>query len=242
MDKVNKLIVVIPAYEPTEDFIEYSVKVSKGANTLVVINDGSGAEYDYIFDEIEKIENATCLKHEKNLGKGCALKTAFNYCAQHFNGDYIIVTADCDGQHAVEDVFKVYEATKENIDCLILGSRDFTLSNIPRNSQLGNALFRKAYKFFYGLAVYDTQTGLRGCSVDLAKEFTVVKGKRFEYEMSVLIYAKKNAIKIIEVPIKTIYPENPQEHATHYKPIKDTVKIFLVVLKNLFVPKKRIKK
>ena len=233
MSKNNRLIVVIPSYEPGEEFIEYAKTVSESAKNVVVVNDGSCEKYDFIFDAIAKLENVIYLKNEKNQGKGCSLKTAFAYCADNFDEDDVIVTADCDGQHAAEDVIKVYNAALENKGFLVLGSRDFTLSNIPPKSQIGNTMFRKAYKRYYGLSVYDTQTGLRGFSVSLGQAFIDVSGERFEYEMGVLIYAKQHDIPILEVPIKTIYPENPKEHATHYKAIRDSLKIWGVVLKNV---------
>lgn len=238
----HSFIVIIPAYEPHRDFIAYAKTVSESAKCLIVVNDGSSKDYDYIFDEIASFEGVVYLKHEINRGKGCALKTAFEYCAEHFEPQEVIVTADCDGQHASDDVIRVYEAALANDDCLILGSRDFTQSNIPPKSQIGNSIFRGAFRFFYGQKVYDTQTGLRGFSVALGKEFASVKGKRFEYEMTVLIYAKKNRIKIIETPIQTIYPDDPKDHVTHYRPIKDTVKIYAVVLKNLWMRKNKERK
>ena len=242
MSEIKNLIVVIPAYEPDKEFIEYAKIISKSAQHVVVVNDGSGENYNYIFDKISKLENVSYLKHEINKGKGCALKTALKYCIENYEESAVIVTADCDGQHIPEDVIKVYKKTQENPECLILGSRDFTLKNIPPKSQIGNTMFRKAFKFFYRLNVYDTQTGLRGFTVSLAQDLLTVRGDRFEYEMSVLIYAKKNKIKIIETPIHTIYPDNPEDHVTHYRPIKDSLKIFGVVLKNIWVPKRKKRK
>ena len=242
LQKKNGLIVMNPAYEPRKEFIEYARTVSESACRVVVINDGSGREYDEIFDEIAKIDNVTYLKHEVNRGKGSALKTGLQYCVSELEPESVLVTADCDGQHAPEDVVKVYEAALSHKDCLILGSRNFELGNIPPKSQMGNTMFRKAYRFFYGLNIYDTQTGLRGFTVSLAEELLLVRGDRFEYEMSVLIYAKKNRIEILEVPIQTIYPEDPKDHVTHYRPIKDSLEIFGVVLKNLRTPKKRVRR
>jgi len=238
----NNLIVIIPAYEPQKEFIDYAKVVGDFAKLVVVINDGSSEDYNFIFDEISSLENVVYLRHEENKGKGCALKTAFKYCVENCDKEDIIVTADCDGQHASEDVINVYKEALNNTQCLILGSRNFKLANIPPKSQIGNTLFRRAFRFFYGLKVYDTQTGLRGFSVSLAEDFLLVRGERFEYEMSVLIFAKKNKIRIIETPIQTIYPDDPKDHVTHYRPIKDTLKIFNVVVKNIWVPKKKKKK
>ena len=228
----NALVVIIPAYEPRTEFVDYAKEVSTHAARVVVINDGSGPEYDPIFDELSKIPNLTCLKHEVNRGKGCALKTAFAYCTEELPEHSVLVTADCDGQHAAEDVLRVYEAARANTDKLVLGSRNFNLPNIPRKSRVGNSMFRVSYRVIYGLPVYDTQTGLRGFSPALAKAYLSVPGERFEYEMGMLIYSKRDGIPILEVPIRTIYPENPKDHVTHYRAIWDGMKIWGVVLKN----------
>ena len=42
----EKLIVIIPAYEPQREFIDYAKKVAGFAEELVVVNDGSGQKYD----------------------------------------------------------------------------------------------------------------------------------------------------------------------------------------------------
>lgn len=228
----NRLVVIIPAYEPQNKFEEYAKEVSAQAAHVVVVNDGSGAEYDGIFDRISQIPNLTCLKHEENKGKGRALKTAFDYCVKTFPKEAVLVTADCDGQHAVEDVMHVYQAALDNRESLVLGSRDFTLPNIPTRSQVGNTTFRVAYRWIYGLSVYDTQTGLRGFSPTLAKAFIDVPGERFEYEMGMLIFAKREGIPILETPIQTIYPDNPKDHVSHYRAFRDGMRIFFVVFKN----------
>ena len=59
--------------------------------------------------ELKEKYGCQLLTHEKNLGKGRALKNAFNYFltmpdAEEYNG---LVTADSDGQHRVEDVVKM---------------------------------------------------------------------------------------------------------------------------------------
>ncbi len=226
-------IVVIPSYKPKNDFIEYAKDLSNKVKRIIVVNDGSSQEYDGIFDEIKKIENVTYISYKDNQGKGYALKRGFLYAINNFSENDVIITADSDGQHKIEDVEKVYAKAKDNPCSLVLGSRDFSLSNIPKKSKMGNATMRKMFKIFYGGNVYDTQTGLRGFSVKTAKEFLSVKGNRFEYELAVLIYAQKTRVEIIEIKIETVYPNDPKKHDTHFRAIKDSIKVFLVMLKNV---------
>jgi dolichol-phosphate mannosyltransferase len=59
-----------------------------------------------------------------------------------------------------------------------------------------------------------------------------VKGERFEYEMKVLIACSRAGIPMIPVTIETIY-EN-ENKGTHFHPIKDSWKIYKVILGSFF--------
>ena len=229
----EKLIVIIPAYEPPREFVDYARRVAEFARELVVVNDGSGSEYDRIFKEIEAIENVKYITYGENHGKGYALKQAFKYCSEAYDESYACVTADCDGQHDVNDIERVASTAVEHKGTLVLGARNFDLPNVPKRSRAGNTNTRRIFRLLYGLKLTDTQTGLRGFSVKLAKRFLSVKGDRFEYEMNMLIYTKKNDISVLEIPIKTIYPDNPEDHVSHFKTISDSAKVIGALLGNL---------
>ncbi len=229
----DNLVVIIPAYEPPAEFIPYAERVAGIAKKLIVINDGSNERFNPVFERISELENVVYLTYGENHGKGYALKYAFKYCAENFPKDDVLVTADCDGQHRIEDVINVYKATVQHPEALILGSRDFNHPNVPPRSRFGNTNIRRIFRILYGVKVYDTQTGLRGMTVSLAERLIEVKGDRFEYEMGMLIYAQKNSIPISETPIATVYPEDPKEHVSHFKTFKDSMRMLSTVVKNL---------
>lgn len=229
----EKLIVIIPAYEPPKEFVAYARHVAELAEALIVVNDGSGQKYDEIFKAIETIENVKYITYDKNHGKGYALKQALRYCAENYDDSYVCVTADCDGQHDIKDIEAIAYTAFDHPNALILGSRDFDSPNVPKRSKMGNTNIRRMFRFLYGLNLRDTQTGLRGFSVNLARRFASVYGDRFEFEMEMLIHSRKNEIPILEIPIKTIYPDNPKEHISHFKTVKDSLKIVGVTFRNL---------
>ncbi len=234
MEKTKEnLIVIIPAYEPPKEFVEYAKSVCEFAKKVVVVNDGSNEKYDCIFNEIARQENVVYLTYAENHGKGYALKTAFKYCSENFDENDIVVTADCDGQHKQEDIVNVYKACVTHLDAFIMGSRDLNAPNVPKRSKMGNQSIKRMFKFLYGLKLYDSQTGLRGCSVKLCADLAKIKGNRFDYEHSQLIYLKKRNIEILEIPIQTIYPENVEDHVSHFRTFKDSVNVFWVMIKNL---------
>ena len=226
-------IAVIPAYEPPESFVSYAALVLQSTDALVVVDDGSGKEYNAVFDKIKDLKGATVLSYEKNRGKGYALKQAFSYCVTHFASEDVIVTADCDGQHAPADVAAVCDAALQHPDTCVLGVRDFTQANVPARSKTGNIQTLRLLRWLFSLELTDSQTGLRAFTVKTAREFIKIDGNRFEYETGMLIYAKRNHIHIREVPIQTIYPEDPEDHISHYKTFRDSFQIIGVMLRYL---------
>ena len=236
MKDLSKVIVIIPAYEPPSSFIDYSKSlINEGFGGVVVVNDGSCEKYDSVFNTISEIDGCTVLSYGENRGKGYALKTAFKYCKDNYDSSYVFVTADCDGQHLIKDVKNVADAAKENQNKLILGSRDFSLEHVPARSRAGNVNIRRLFKFFYGLSLSDTQTGLRACSYSMLERLVGIKGDRFEYEMNMLIVLHKSHFSILEVPIETVYEKKADdvEKVSHFKTISDSVKVMATLFQNL---------
>lgn len=67
--------IIIPALNPTKSLVDYVNRLlAEGAAQIIVVNDGSNEELTHIFTELNAIENCTVLTHEKNKGKGRALK------------------------------------------------------------------------------------------------------------------------------------------------------------------------
>ncbi|AVQ23274.1 bifunctional glycosyltransferase family 2/GtrA family protein [Fusobacterium nucleatum subsp. nucleatum ATCC 23726] len=230
---MKKTLILVPALNPPKQLIDYVKSLlDNGLNDILLVDDGSKEEFKEIFDTIEKFleGNIKVFRHAKNLGKGRALKNAFNYFLTLSNlAEYSgVVTADSDGQHRVEDVIKVAKEVEENPNKLILGCRDFNLEQVPPKSKFGNKITNGAFKLFYGKNISDTQTGLRGFPTAIIKDFLDIAGERFEYETKMLIYCFQKEIEIKEVVIETIYFNDNSE--THFNPILDSIKIYKVTL------------
>ena len=225
--------IIIPAYEPDDKLIGLMDNlVSEGLSPIVVVNDGSDkGTYDSIFDAVAK-RGAVVLNHAVNMGKGRALKSAFNYCLNEYPDMAGVITADSDGQHTASDIKKCMDALLQNPDKLVLGVRDFDESGIPARSVFGNKTTSRVMKFLTGMSISDTQTGLRGISAEFMKYLLTEKGERFEFETNMLLATKELGIEICEVPIKTIYLE--ENKSSHFNPIKDSIRIYAVFLKFLF--------
>lgn len=217
---------LIPAYEPSEVLLKAVDALLKMNLQVVVIDDGSGSDYQPIFDQLDK--RVHLLHHKANQGKGAALKTGYRYIRDKYN-KFMIVTADADGQHAPADIMRLVAEYPAHPGALMLGSRTFESHNVPLRSKFGNELTKKIFAFITKQPLGDTQTGLRAFDDSLTEFMLSVPGERFEYEMNVLLRASRTGVEIVELPIQTIYENGNQ--SSHFDPIKDSLKIYSQVLK-----------
>lgn len=233
MSSYYDIPVIIPSYEPDDKLIALLCALQEtGIRHVVVVDDGSGEAYAAFFEQAEALDNCAVLHHAVNLGKGRALKTAFNYCLREFSDMPGCVTADSDGQHTPSDILACMGTLWEHPEALVLGCRDFDAPDVPARSSFGNKCTRKVFRYLMGLSVSDTQTGLRAVPTFFMRDLMQVKGERFEYETNMLVETKNLNIPIVEVPVETVYIE--ENKTSHFNPVKDSVRIYMVFGKFLF--------
>lgn len=231
---MDDFIILIPAYNPPKDILsEYLEKLDKeGFTKIVIVNDGSRSEYIDYFDSL-KNRGFDIFTHHKNLGKGRALKNAFNYILNTYTKFRYIVTVDSDGQHSVGDVINIINVIKDEYKPIMyLGARNFSEKNVPFKSSFGNKSTSFFYKVLFHDKIQDTQTGLRFIPKDFIIDFMDLDGERFEYEINMLINCSRTGKEVVELPISTLYFDNNSE--SHFNPIKDSFKIYKVMFKSFF--------
>lgn len=222
-------VVIVPSFNPDEKLLRLlHTLLDAGLSQILIVNDGSRPDCAPCFEQAQAL-GATVLTHAVNMGKGRALKTAFNYVLNTFGDSVHAVCADADGQHAAEDIRACLDALEAHPDSLIMGCRQFDDKSIPFRSRFGNKLTRQVFRALCGVRVSDTQTGLRALTGASMRRFLTVKGERFEYEMNVLIETKEQNIPLVEVPIHTIYIEENQ--TSHFNPLRDSLRIYAVFMK-----------
>ncbi len=232
MDKAlaaRRVVIVIPALNPGAELIALVHQLrDHGFERFIIVNDGSDASCDRVFEQVAEGPAVTVLKHTKNCGKGKALKTAFYHFLTHCHDYDGVVTVDADGQHAPSDIRNVAETLLGTSHALVLGTRSFA-REIPLRSRMGNALTRYIFCLMLGKRVFDTQTGLRGIPSSFLEEFTEVPGERYEYETNMLISVCRKGGKIVEMPINTIYIDGNK--SSHFNPLLDSLRIYFVLFR-----------
>lgn len=220
-------VVIIPAFQPDEALITITDQLWSMGYRIIVVDDGSGKDYQQIFEAVNDI--AIILHHEKNRGKGAAIKTALTYVSEELWDSEVIGVMDSDGQHTTKDMRKVLEWAENHRGSLVLGVRSVG-KRMPFKSRVGNQITRRIFHMLSGVRVSDTQTGLRAFSPDLIKMMLSVRGERYEYETNVLMEMAKGRIPIEEVGIDTIYHDN-KNSCSHFHVLRDSIRIYRDLLK-----------
>lgn len=226
----NVTYILIPAYKPDHLMIELLIDLKKEGFDIVVVNDGSGKQYDSVFEEAKKY--AFVLNQNPNRGKGAALRLGFSYVNLHQDDHKYVITCDADGQHAISDIIKVNEKLWET-DNVVLGSRKFDKS-VPKRSRNGNFMSRLCRTLLTKEYVPDDQCGLRGFPLKDIFNIISLQGDHYEYEMNVICNLQIKRLKFEEVPIETIYLNN--NSSSHFKPNLDTFRIQRTIWMNAIVP------
>ena len=226
MANQKQVIVVIPAYEPSDELLTLIQEIgSQTPFKVIIVDDGSGSRYAPIFEEARL--DAYVIGYKDSEGKGSALKTAFSYILKRYE-EAIIVTADSDGQHRVKDIVAIAEAAKQHPEALVLGIRSFD-KQVPVRSRFGNKITSFIFQLSSGIKIKDTQTGLRAFDGKALNYLLKIPGNRYEYEMNMLMNWAKDQKEIYEKPIETIYRN--ENSSSHFHPVKDSFQIYKEIIK-----------
>jgi glycosyltransferase involved in cell wall biosynthesis len=164
MNKVigdTKIALLIPAYNE-EKYIEGVIKnSSKYGMDIIIIDDGS---IDSTASTVESLIPAysphlKLIRHSKNLGKGQALITGFDYIKD--NNYAGVITLDADGQHDTKEIINFLEVIKKEDPDLIIGDRLGNTAGMPF-IRLGTNVFSSwIISRIAGKKVSDVQSGYR---------------------------------------------------------------------------------
>ncbi len=224
----NRATIVMPAYEPTSALETIARTLSHTGRPVIVVDDGSPASCRDLFARVARLPGVVLLSHEVNRGKGEALKTAFSYCLRHGPPDQAgVVTADADGQHAVEDIVRVADQLDRTPSALVLGCRQFD-GAVPLRSRVGNLVASTLFRLILGRSLRDTQTGLRGIPRNFVGDLVGIEAGRYEFELDMLVRAAARGMAIVQVPIRTIYGGASR---LHFAPLRDSLRVASVFMR-----------
>jgi len=197
-----KLSVVIPVYNELQWIREIVRRVQAVPipKELILIDDCSTDGTRAILKEIESVANIRVIYHEKNQGKGAALRTGF----QHATGNVVIVQ-DADLEYDPAEYPRLLQPIIENKADVVFGSR-FIGDNhrvLYFWHYVANKSLTMLSNFFTNLNLTDMETCYKVFRREVLQGITL-KSDRFGFEPEItakIARKKKPAWRIYEIPI-----------------------------------------
>ena len=216
--------ILIPSYEPDNLLISTVKSLFDEGFNILLVNDGSGDEYESIFDQVKEFVHY--IKQPVNKGKGAALKVGFKNVLDVYPDTKFIITADGDGQHSTKDIIRVHDLLKEKNE-LVFGVRHFD-KKVPFRSRFGNEWSKLSRSLLTKQYIADDQCGLRGFPIRYIDVLVKIKGNRYEYEMNQITLFQLKQYPIYPLRVETIYLDGNSK--SHFSPFLDTCRIQSIIL------------
>lgn len=199
-------LVIIPAFNEAS-VIRHTLKELKRVTQklspcdILVVDDGSRDKTGIIAREV----GVFVVRHKLNRGLGGALGTGLEFAKR---GNYdVAVTFDADGQHYPEDIIKAIKPIEVNQADIVIGTRTKSREgHMPFDRRLLIWASNLVTWALFGIWTSDSQSGFRAFS-HKAIVHLKLRTDRMEVASEIFAEAKKNKLRIREIPIKVIYTD-----------------------------------
>ena len=188
---------------------------------VIVIDDGST---DCDIKQIFCGTDITVLRHDKNLGKGRALRTALSFIEK--SGGEFMLALDGDGQHYPEDIKSFVPLLQNDDAAIIVGCRNFNQEQVPAHSRFGREFSNFWLKLETGIGILDSQSGFRAYPVKYISQIKL-DGNYYDFEIEILTRAAWAGLKLKEVPVNVFYPQ-ASSRVSNFHPFIDNLRISLM--------------
>jgi glycosyltransferase involved in cell wall biosynthesis len=210
------VIAIIPALNAERTLAAVVTATRAQIAQVVVIDDGSTDRTS----DVARGAGAIVLRHEVNRGKGAALKTGFAYALER--NSEAVITLDADGQHLPGEIAKfIAEWEKSHAD-LIIGGRAHLFQHMLPRRRNANRFSAWCISKAAGVPVADSQSGFRLYSASLLRALQL-HTDGFDMESEVIVRAGRRGMRIVSIPIDLGFVDGIA--TSHYKPLKDTLRI-----------------
>lgn len=191
---------------------------------LLVVNDGSSDATA----AIAEAAGAKVISHPRNRGYGAALRTGTLQATREY-----VLFCDSDGQHSVEDVSRIIEAS-DGCD-MVVGARTQE-SHVPLSRRPGKFILRRFADYLAGEKIPDLNSGLRMIRREVLLKYLHLMPSGFSFSTTSTFAMLKTNRKIKWVPI-TVVERVGKSTVSQWKHGPQTL-LLLVRLTVLFEPLK----
>jgi len=200
MPEKNTLSIIIPCYNEEKNISNIIEKVLASPiekKEIIVVDDFSTDGTRTVLETEIKPLVSQIIYHEKNAGKGAALKTGF----KHATGDVVIIQ-DADLEYDPMEYGLVVEPIFNDEADVVYGSRFKSNKSVGgyRLNYIANKTLTFISNFFTGLKLTDMETCYKAFKREIIQSIDI-KEKRFGFEPEITAKISKGNYRIKEVPV-----------------------------------------
>jgi glycosyltransferase involved in cell wall biosynthesis len=163
---------------------------------LVVVDDGSTDGTRELLRSSDWPENVTVVYHERNLGKGAAVRTALQHATEEF-----AAILDADLEYRAADLAHVLEPLVSEEARVVFGTRAWTSqSSFSFWYVMGNKSVTMATNVLYNCWISDVMTCHKAMRTDLFRSL-LLRERGFAIEPEIAARVLRAGERIHEVPI-----------------------------------------
>ncbi len=222
----ERYAVIIPALNAERTLRQVVVDARAQLEPVVVIDDGSRDATG----DVARTAGASVIRHDVNRGKGGALKTGFRWAME--NGFDGVITLDADGQHLASEIPKFLRERERGGADLIIGGRSHLFGEMLPRRRTANRVSAACIAWAAGVPITDSQSGFRFYSSSLIRKLEL-RTNGFDMESEVIVRAGRGGFPIVTIPIDLGFVDGIS--TSHYKPLKDTLRIAWTVFRTRFL-------
>ena len=180
---------------------EYCGRQFDGAYEVLVVDDGGNDDLVGVLSRVwPDWPQLRVLRHEKNRGKGAAVRTGVGQSRGR-----LVLFADADGAAPIDQEARLRAAIADGADAAV-GSRLLPSSSVrserPFHRAISGRLFAALARRTLGLTVRDTQCGFKMFTGAAAHAlFAACREEGFLFDLELLMLAAAWGLRVAEVPI-----------------------------------------
>lgn len=227
-----RTLVVVPTFDNPATIANVVASVLEATSEpILVVDDGSALSIETVLTQAGLMAHGAAsaprlavVRHERNRGKGAALKTAFAWALER--GYTHVLTLDGDGQHLAAEAKALLGAAEDNPWNLIVGVRVFPEANVPQVSRFGREFSNFWIHYETGIRVRDSQSGMRVYPLFFVQNQSFLTD-RYDFEVEAMTRLLWAGVELTEVEIQVAYPP-AEDRVSHFKKFGDNLRISLL--------------
>jgi glycosyltransferase involved in cell wall biosynthesis len=220
--RAMKVCALIPAYNEAAAIARVVEGCAQHVAEVLVVDDGSA---DGTARAAEQA-GATVIVHKRNMGKGAAIRTGFDYVRGHEFDAAIIL--DGDGQHDWREIPHFVAVAEESAAAVVLGNRMGDVARMPGLRRWTNRTTSGILSRLAGQRLPDSQCGFRLLRTAVLGDLDL-RTANYETESEMLLQAAWAGHRIVSIPIATIYNAAP----SRIHKVRDTWRFIKLALRAL---------